>query len=219
MKAIAGYLKNKKKFAKYRVVAAFDLNTNDYPRNDKGMIDPSYDDLYIKCRQGNQIYHYGRSTLVAYVPSLQRGRNILNKIDDKIPTYIEETASEVIFHFDFKYLDTVAELLKAFTNRKNENGEYHYISPFSTKNLPKTKYKIPDEDLKAYREIIKTIPPSDTFKIASITKDFMKDYIVRRGLSMNDLKADMKKLCLKGKAYIHSRGLWREYIEYLKKGI
>lgn len=216
---IAGYLKNKKKFSKYRVVAAYDLNTNDYPRNDQGMIDPSYDDLYIKCRHGNQIYHYGHSTLVAYIPSLQRGRNILKKIDENIPTNIEETASEVMFRFDAKHIDIVADLLKAFTNRKDEDGEYHYISPFSTKNLPKIKYKIPDVDLNAYQEIIKSIPVGDTFQIAYVTKDFMKDCMIRKGFSMNDLKADMRRTCLKGKEYIHSKGLWEMYIEYLRSNI
>jgi len=216
---IAGYLKNKKKFSKYRVVAAYDLNTNDYPRNDQGMIDSSYDDLYIKCRYGNQIYHYGHSTLVAYIPSLQRGRNILKKIDENIPTNIEETASEVIFRFDAKHIDIVADLLKAFTNRKDEDGEYHYISPFSTKNLPKIKYKIPDVDLNAYQEIIRSIPPGDTFQIAYVTKDFMKDYMIKQGFTMNDLKADMRKVCLKGKEYIHFKGLWKMYIEYLRSNI
>ena len=30
-------------------------------------IDPSFDDIYIKCYGGAQIYHYGFSTLVAYM--------------------------------------------------------------------------------------------------------------------------------------------------------
>ena len=52
------------------------MDTNDFPRTDAGLIDPSFDDLYIKCSFGNQIYYYGKGkhrgeyTLVAYIPSL-----------------------------------------------------------------------------------------------------------------------------------------------------
>ena len=59
----------------YRLMAQVDQNTNDFPRDERGNIDS--DDVYIKCAYGNQIYHYGRSTLVAYIPSLGRGHNIL----------------------------------------------------------------------------------------------------------------------------------------------
>ena len=61
----------------YRLKAAIDQSTNDYPRDDSGGIDPSFDDIYIKCYGGAQIYHYGFSTLVAYIPSIGRGQNIL----------------------------------------------------------------------------------------------------------------------------------------------
>ena len=56
----------------------------------KGNLDT--DDIYIKCQYGNQIYYYGRNDLVAYIPSLGRGHNILRaiaadrlQIEDKIP--------------------------------------------------------------------------------------------------------------------------------------
>ncbi|MDF2505916.1 hypothetical protein, partial [Clostridium sp.] len=66
---MAGYLQNKEKFQKYRVVADYNRDTNDYPRNINGVLDDSFDDLHIRCSKGNQIYSYGRGILVAYIPS------------------------------------------------------------------------------------------------------------------------------------------------------
>lgn len=54
------------------------MDTNDFPRTDAGLIDPSFDDLYIKCSFGNQIYYYGKGkhrgeyTLVAYIPLINK---------------------------------------------------------------------------------------------------------------------------------------------------
>ena len=36
----------------YRLKAEIDQSTNDYPRDDSGGIDPSFDDIYIKCYGG-----------------------------------------------------------------------------------------------------------------------------------------------------------------------
>lgn len=60
---------------KYRILCNIDQKTNDYPRSENGNLDT--DDLYIKCSGGSQIYHYGHSTLVAYIPSLGRAHNQL----------------------------------------------------------------------------------------------------------------------------------------------
>ena len=60
---------------KYRVKANLDLETNDIPRDEHGIIDPDFDDIYIKCAKNAQIYHYGDDVLVAYVPSLGRLQN------------------------------------------------------------------------------------------------------------------------------------------------
>ena len=40
----------------YRLKAAIDQSTNDYPRDDSGGIDPSFDDIYIKCYGDAQKY-------------------------------------------------------------------------------------------------------------------------------------------------------------------
>lgn len=157
------------------------MDTNDFPRTDAGLIDPSFDDLYIKCSFGNQIYYYGKGkhrgeyTLVAYIPSLMRGHNVIKairEIDEDIPYYIEETDKEVLFRFDVKHLDIVAELLKAQKSRICDDGTYKYISPFSPKNLPKTPYKIPDEELSAYKKLTANLKREDMYKVGHIAKKF-----------------------------------------------
>lgn len=58
-------------------MAEYDLTTNDFPRDENGTIDSSFDDLYIKCRQKRKIYYVGKGKdkngkmiriMEAYVP-------------------------------------------------------------------------------------------------------------------------------------------------------
>ena len=199
------------------------MDTNDFPRTDAGLIDPSFDDLYIKCSFGNQIYYYGKGkhrgeyTLVAYIPSLIRGHNIIKairEIDEDIPYYIEETDKEVLFRFDVKHLDTVAELLKAQKSRICDDGTYKYISPFSPKNLPKTPYKIPDDELSTYKKLTANLKREEMYKVGQIATRFLKEKICSHKFTFQDLKAEQKKMGLKGKNYIHAKGLWDEYCRY-----
>lgn len=66
----------------YRLKAHIDQNTNDFPRDWNGLIDS--DDVYIKCALGCQIYHYGHGVLVAYIPSIGRGHNILKALGQRL---------------------------------------------------------------------------------------------------------------------------------------
>lgn len=222
---MATFLQNKKYFSKYRVVGNYDLTTNDYPRSEDGLIDKSFDDVYIKCRYGNQIYYYGKGNkrgqhiLVAYIPSKQRGKNILESLNKDIYFDVEVTDKEVLFKFEVHDLDIVAEKLKAFINHKDADGNYKYISPFSTKNLPKTKYNIPDEDLVKYKNIIKNIPQNKMYLIAHITKEFTNKKLCNKKFTEQDLKRDQRKSGLKGRNYIHSKGLFDEYCDYLNEHI
>jgi len=82
----------------YKVIAEYNQATNDYPRmtegSHKGEIDPSFDDLYIKCKSGNKIYHSGGNVLTGYIPSLGRGHNILKLMyDDLIGSCDEYTTT------------------------------------------------------------------------------------------------------------------------------
>lgn len=124
---------------------------------------------------------------------------------------IEETDSEVLFRFHSKHMKQLEPYLKPKTSGAD-------ISPFSSRNLPKTKYTIPDEDLNAYKEIVSKIPKNELISLVHITKKFLETY-AKKNLKGIDIKADMALKGLKGKDYIHSIGAWDKYIEYLKKNI
>ena len=124
---------------------------------------------------------------------------------------IEETDSEVLFKFHSKYMEQLEPYLKPKTSGAD-------ISPFSSRNLPKSKYNIPDEDLVIYKEIVSKIPKNELISIVHTTKKFLEVY-AKKNLKGVDIKADMALKGLKGKDYIHSIGAWDKYIEYLKKNI
>lgn len=161
------------------------------------------------------MFHYGRSILQAYVPSIIRGRNIVKAISETDAEMIfdmEETDSEVLFKFNCKDSDVIIPLLKPKTGGAN-------TSPFSSRNLPKNKdYKVPDEDLQAYKDIVSKIPRERTLSIGHSTINYIKS-ISNKKCKSNDIKADMLKVGLRGKEYIHYIGKWEDYIEYLKNNL
>lgn len=219
----------------YRIKPNLDLKLNDVPRDENGNIDSSYDDIYIKCANGAQIYHFGRATLVAYIPSIGRGHNILIDIakelnlirtDENFRNYevlykmlnenktvfdIVETDEEVEFKFNAKNIELIAKYLKPQTSGAD-------ISPFSPRNLPKSSYCIPAEDLEEYLKITKDIPKSDKLIISRITKEFLDNILSKDKLYKSiDIKTDMRQKCLKNKEYIHSMNYWKQYLKYLEK--
>lgn len=221
----------------YRIKPNLDLELNDVPRDEDGNIDSSYDDIYIKCANGAQIYHYGHSMLVGYIPSIGRGHNILIAIakelelidkDSKTRDYdalysilnknktvfdIVENDEEIEFKFNAKNIELIAKHLKPQTSGAD-------ISPFSTRNLPRASYTIPAEDLEEYSKITKDIPKSEALKVGQITKQFMDDILAKDKLYRTvPMNTDMKKKCLKGKNYIHSMGYWNKYIKFLKSEV
>ena len=248
---MAGYLQ-RKYVGTYRVKAEYDLSTNDYPRIEGVGLDPSFDDLYIDCANKIKIKHGTGSTLSCYIPSKQRGMNVLRKIhEDKIsktlPTektvdqkkYLENLCKalvdkgvlvsaevldyEVYFEFSADMVDYIAKLVGAKTYGSS-------ISPFSPKNLPKTPYKIPEKDMKLYREAIKDFPTKtviiqgksrttvDGLLVGRVTGEFDKVISAQQSKKF-DIKQDRKKKGLKGKEYIHSFGsdMWSQYCDFLKE--
>lgn len=219
----------------YRIKPNLDLELNDFPRDENGNIDPSYDDIYIKCANGSQIYHYGYNTLVAYIPSIGRGHNILIAIakelklikdDSKSRDYgtlysvlnkdktvfdIRENDEEIEFKFKAKDIELVAKYLKPQTSGAD-------ISPFSSRNLPKSSYIISAEDLEEYLKITSSIPKENKLIISRTTNEFIKNILSKDKLYKTvSIKTDMRQKCLKGKEYIHSMGYWNKYIKYLEK--
>lgn len=210
---------------KYRILPKLDLETNDIPRNIYGEIAEGYDDLYISCQYGNEIYVYGcdasrRMWLEAYIPSIGRGRNIVREIKRLGIEYsnLIETDEEVMFRFKAKDIEQVAVLLRAKVNGAG-------ISPFSTKNLPKNKtVSIPTEKNEAYKKIISVLDSKDLLIIHRVTIDFLTN-ILEKNIKKRDkkfnYKTDMKKLMMgrQTKEYIYYKGMWDEYLSYLKKNL
>ena len=185
--------------------------TKDFTRKLNGNLEDI--DCYIDCQYGNKIFHYGRDVLQAYIPSLGRGHNILktiNEIDPSIIFDIEETDAEILFKFKYSNSDKIIPLLKPKTSGAG-------ISPFSSKNLPRNKgYKILDEELQSYKDILANIPENERLSIGIITNNFIKTLATKRN-PIENIKADMKLKGLKGKEYIHSIGQWSKYLKYIER--
>lgn len=221
----------------YRIKPHLDLRTNDFPRTDDGNIDPYYDDIYIKCANGCEIYHYGKSILVAYVPSITRGHNIIKAIaaelkiineytesldygtlyslleNDSTIFNISENDSEIEFKFHAKNIEMISKYLKPQTLGAD-------ISPFSTRNLPKEKYEIPYRDLEEYKQITSVVPKDNKLRISIITKDFISQILSKDRLYRSkDIKKDMRQKKITGKEYIHSMGYWNQYLDYLRSNL
>lgn len=229
----------------YRVKADIDQATNDFPRDEQGNIDSSFDDFYIPCASGSKIRHYGQKVLLYYCPSIGKFRNILKKIyedkigsldkhkiikksesldkeivsynydsmykellDKQILTYIDELDFEGEFRFKTDMMEYIANLVGARTSGSN-------ISPFSTKNLPSVKYNIPTEELNKYKEIIKVLDKSEIILLTRWIKQF-DDVIQTKKGSTYDINSERKLSCLSGKEFIHSIGLFNDYLKYLQ---
>lgn len=197
---------------KYRLKVEYDKRTNDFTRKLNGTLEDI--DVYIDCQHGNKIFHFGGSVLQAYIPSIGRGHNIIKAINEQFEQNvlfnIEETDLEILFRFHYKDSDKIIPLLKPKTIGAN-------ISPFSSKNLPRNKdYKIPDENLIDYKNIVTKIPPERILALTHSTNNFIKSLVTKKN-TWEDIKSDMKLKGLKGKEYIHSIGKWNDYIDYLEK--
>lgn len=206
---IISYLVNKFK-GRYRIKCNVDKSTNNFPKKLNG----TYEDIdcYIDCQYGNKVFHYGRDILQAYIPSTVRGNNIIKVIDPNIIFDIEKTDAEVLFKFRYVNSDKIIPLLKPKISGAS-------ISPFSTKNLPKkSDFKIPDDKLETYKEIVANIPENKRLSIGIITNSFIKTLITKKN-TWENIKSDMRLKCLKGKEYIYCIGKWNEYLTYLKSNI
>lgn len=196
------YLKDKF-MGKYRILAEYDQSTNDYIRDEKLNLDPSFGDLYIPCKNGGRVNHLERNNLQFYIPNLRKGRNIITKIaeagmSDLIHDVVE-TDSEITFIFKSEYLNKLDKVLKPRTSGAG-------ISPFSVKNLPKDHYKIPSNDKEKYTKMIEDY--TDSFsKLGKISREFVRK---------NNLKSDVR---IGSKELIHKSGKWDEYLEFLKERI
>lgn len=197
----------------YRLRTPIDLSKNTFPREYNGMF--AENDIFIDCHNKIQIFHYGKQILQAYIPSIGRGRNIVKAIKQQfqgeIITNIEETDSEVLFRFNSKYMEDLVPYLKPKTSGASR-------SPFSSKNLPKAKYDIPEDDIQRYKDVTSHINKEDMLKISHATKGFLSS-LCNKKYTEEMLKDDMALKCLGNKEYIHSIGKWSGYITYLENNL
>lgn len=206
----------------YRLLPELDKSTNDFVRDANGDIND--DDMYIACRSGIKVYAFGHEPdnkitywLTAYIPSIKKGHMTINALKDNGVEIrrIIETDAEIMFNFKAKDIDKVMEEITPITLGKN-------MSPHSTKNLPKSNYKIPKESMDDYLSIIKEYVGDDLISIKRATDMFLSKN-VKRFLKQSDKGAnvveDMRRKCMSRmkKEYIHSLGLWDTYLAFLKK--
>lgn len=199
---------------KYRIKCDYDENTNQFSRK----LDGTYEDIdcYISYYNNIRIFYFGRSILEAYIPSKIRGNNIIKAINQSLGNDIifdiSGSDSEIMFKFKTKHMETLEPYLKPKTSGA-------FISPFSSKNLPKNKdYKIPDKDLLEYKSIIQKIGKKRVVELTHSTNNYLKS-LVTKNRKWKDIKSDMALKGLSGKNYIHSIGEWDNYIKYLINNI
>lgn len=129
--------------------------------------------------------------------------------NSNIISHVVETDEEVIFNYHAKYMGDLEQYLKPRTNGTD-------ISPFSTKNLPKSKYIISDEDQVEYKKIVENLGKENIITLTHMTSSYIKSLVTKKN-TWEDIKADMAMKGLSGKNYIHSIGKWEEYISYIHK--
>ena len=210
---------------RYRILPVLDEVYHDLPRDAQGNISHEEVELYISCQNGNKITEYGKNSsnrmvLRAYIPSIGRGRNARKALDaQNIPyTNYMESDEEVEFRFEAKYIDTIAELLKAKTMGAD-------ISPFSTKNLPKADVKIPTEEIERYKSVTAEVQKEDLLIIHRFTTSLLTDILEKKYKKLEgkdfSCSVDMKKkmMARMAKEYIYSMNMWEEYLKYMQKKI
>ena len=143
-----------------------------------------------------------------------RGHNIVKTIQQSDPSLIfdiEETDSEILFKFKYVNSDKIIPLLKPRTSGSQ-------ISPFSSKNLPKSNFKIPDDKLTQYKQIVSKIPPEKLLTLSRMTHSYLQTLVTKKS-TWENIKSDMRLKCVKGKEYIYMIDKWEEYLKYLENEI
>lgn len=221
---MANYLMKYKSI--YRLLPELDLETHDFPRDEAGNIDDDAG-IYIACQNGSKITYWGlndsrRGVLVAYIPSLGRGRNVKKALKKQGTDIFEysESDEEVMFKFLAADIEPVAELMKVRTSGAN-------ISPFSAKNLPKNKdVVIPDDEMSKYKAISGKVDKKDILMFKKWNSAFLEDILQRKIRKDTkdkkyNYKEDMKKMKLsrQTKEFIFAKNMWNDYCDYLAKEI
>ena len=191
----------------------------------------NYNDIYIKCANGIKITHAGGNVLKVYIPSITRGHNIIKNIfyslgesDEVIYEDIckalsgflldiDETDLEVIFKVKDKNLKKIISFLKPSISGAS-------IRPFSSKNLPRKKVLLSTAQIHEYKQITDEIPQKDKLLISKINSDFLTQNVCKKlRINIFQAKSEMKRECIRVTDYFFLKGMWKEYLQYLKKEV
>lgn len=201
----------------YRILPELDMETNSFPIDCDGVRDE--DMIYIACANDNKIMYYGNGILIGYIPSTIRGKHIKKAMSkDKIEFFdYDESAEEAMFKFKAKDIEPIAKLMKAKTYGAS-------ISPFSSRNLPKTKFEIPIEEMDKYKAISSKVKKGDTLFIKDANSRFLTEILAKKCRKQDknfDLKNDMRqrKLGRQTKEYIYVKGMFDDYLKFLDNAI
>lgn len=200
---------------KYRVLANYDVNTNDFPRDSNNTIDESFDDLYIPCKKGiikHTYDDYDKLALCLYDKRPSVAKSIFDDINNKYSNLDIELISEgndnYIYFYD-KDISKIATIVKPKTSGAK-------IKWNDNRNLPKVEYSIPIEDINKYTKIISKIPKNKKMIFIKTCNSEFLESISKKDF---DAKLDMKLSRLSTKEYIHSKNLWDKYLKFIKKKI
>lgn len=198
----------------YRVMAEYDLQTNDFPRDEEGNIDKSFEDLYIPCSRGKSVikHTYDDEVLViCFYDKSSTAKNVFNELKCKYKNiYLEydDCGTDALIYFKSEDIDKIATIVKPKTSGSS-------IKWSSTKNLPKVEYTIPSKDLNQFKKITEKLDRTQKMHFSkTVNSEFLKQISI--GF---DAKEEQKKSRLGAKEYIHSINKWGDYIEFIKDRI
>ena len=200
---------------KYRVLANYDLITNNFPKDSTYAIDKSFDDLYIPCKKG-VIKHtyddYDKLALCLYDKRPSVAKSIFDEITNKYSNLdiklVSEGNDSYIYFYD-KDISKIATIIKPKTSGAK-------IKWNDNRNLPKVEYTIPAEDLNKYTKLLNKVPKNKKMVFIKTCNSKFLESISKKDF---DAKLDAKLSRFSTKEYIHSKELWEKYIKFLNKKI
>ena len=202
----------------YRVLPQL-TDEGDVPREPDGSINKTFEDLYIPCQRG-EIRHTYRPGILVWVclDRIGQGRGVYRAIVEKYPKLeleYEEVGDDVLIYFNENDIKKIATIVKPRTAGAK-------IQPFAKRNLSKNalaEYKIPDED---NLKLTKALVPLEQAQKMVLSKKWIKDFdtvIVKKKGKNYDVIKERDESGLKPKMFIHSIGLWDDYIKFINKEI
>lgn len=200
---------------KYRVLAPYDVEKNDFPRNHDGEIEHTFDDLYIPCSRGKSVikHTYDNNILMWYTESIGTGRRVKDELEhkrNKIDFTYEETESESMIFFNAKDIEEIDKLVQIKTSGKN-------IEPYSDKNLPGIVADAPWRELERLYAITSDLSRSEKTAFSKQTvEDFDKVIKQKMGKGYN-VKKEKEKSRMSGRAFIYSIGMWEDYLLFVQQ--